>query len=69
MNRKYLSPLQSEIQNLSDLIGRLEMGFSEPEFDIYTKIANVCLNVGNMRISIEVIKELEKAREVSTNDK
>ena len=60
MTRHYDTPLEEEINELSNLIGKLEMGFSEPEFDVYTKIANACLHVGDMRISIKKIEELTK---------
>ena len=55
-----MTPLEYELDELSNLIGKLESGFTEPDFDVYTKIANACINVGDMRISVDKIKQLLK---------
>ena len=65
---KEVLSLEQELENLENIISMFEMTFTDHNFDIYTKIASVAMRIGDMRISLDRIKELVKIRtEVSSS--
>lgn len=57
-----MTPTEQKIEEISNLIGRLEMMLTDSQCDIYTKIASISLNIGDMRISLDKLKESLKEK-------